>query len=82
MALGCQMRRPPAISSGAVTLDVVATKEGSIVTDELLGKDAKEDCPSCGHLLYHHRPECGYRENGFLEAGGKKCGCTDTKGEE
>lgn len=33
------------------------------------------NCVSCGHLGYHHRPECGYREGGFLHAGGEKCNC-------
>ena len=51
------------------------------MTDVSLGENAIEDCPSCGHLLYHHRPECGRRENGLFSAGGEKCGCTDTKEE-
>ncbi len=32
-------------------------------------------CAGCGHLRYHHRPECGFTDVHTQEWGAERCDC-------
>ena len=37
-------------------------------------QDPMQECEGCGHLRYHHRPECTYRPT-MLRNSPRSCNC-------